>query len=109
MSGPVLQIDGLAKHFARAGGLLSPHLPPVRAVDGVSFAVGDREALGIVGESGCGKSTIALLVMRLIDPTAGRILFEGADIAQADRRALRPLRRRMQMVFRTPFPRSARA
>jgi len=103
VSGPVLQVERLAKHFARGGGLLSPSLPPVRAVDGVSFAVGDREALGVVGESGCGKSTIALLVMRLIDPTAGRILFEGEDISQADRRALRPLRRRMQMVFQDPF------
>jgi oligopeptide/dipeptide ABC transporter ATP-binding protein len=102
-TGPVLQVEHLVKYFARGGWLLSPRLPPVRAVDGVSFTLADREALGIVGESGCGKSTIALLAMRLIDPTAGRIVFEGQDITHLGRHALRPLRRRMQMVFQDPY------
>ena len=100
---PILQVENLSKYFARGGGFLSPRLAPIRAVDGVSFTVADREALGIVGESGCGKSTIGLLIMRLLDASGGRIVFEGTDITQFDRRAMRPLRRRLQMVFQDPY------
>ena len=102
-NGPILLVEDLSKYFARGGGFLSLRLAPIRAVDGVSFIVDDREALGIVGESGCGKSTIGLLIMRLLDASGGRIVFEGTDITQFDRRAMRPLRRRLQMVFQDPY------
>jgi oligopeptide/dipeptide ABC transporter ATP-binding protein len=103
VGGTVLEIMDLSKHFTRRGGIFSSDLAPVRAVDGVSFSVQDREALGIVGESGCGKSTVGLLLMRLLDPTGGRIFFEGKDITRLNRRAMRPLRRRLQMVFQDPY------
>ncbi len=100
--GPMLEVNGLVKHFG-SGGMFSPSRAPVRAVDGVSFAVLRGETLALVGESGSGKSTTARLVLRLIDPTAGRICFEGADITSVPQRALRPLRQRMQMVFQDPY------
>jgi peptide/nickel transport system ATP-binding protein len=100
---PLLRVENLSKYFTRGRGFLSPRLAPIRAVDGVSFTVDDREALGIVGESGCGKSTIGLLIMRLLDASGGRICFEGEDITQLDRRTMRPLRRRLQMVFQDPY------
>jgi oligopeptide transport system ATP-binding protein len=99
---PMLEVDGLVKHFG-SGGMFSPGRAPVRAVDGVSFAMLRGETLALVGESGSGKSTTARLVLRLIDPTAGRIRFEGADITSVPQRALRPLRQRMQMVFQDPY------
>ena len=93
----LLEVDGLVKHFpARGGGV-------VHAVDGVSFAVGAGETLGIVGESGSGKSTVARLVLRLLDPTSGTIRVDGDDIARASRRELRALRRRVQIVFQDPY------
>jgi oligopeptide/dipeptide ABC transporter ATP-binding protein len=100
--GPMLEVDGLVKHFG-SGGMFSQGREPVRAVDGVSFAVLRGETLALVGESGSGKSTTARLVLRLIDPTAGRIRFQGADITSVRQRALRPLRQRMQMVFQDPY------
>src|SRR5690606_21887204 len=75
----------------------------VRAVDGVSFAVHRGETLALVGESGSGKSTVARLALRLIEPSAGSIFFEGAEITRYGERQLRPLRRSMQMVFQDPF------
>jgi oligopeptide transport system ATP-binding protein len=99
---PLLEVRDLSRHFGSSS-LFGRARPPVRAVDGVSFSVLPGETLALVGESGSGKSTTARLVLRLIDPTAGRIRFEGRDITGATQRELRPLRRRMQMVFQDPF------
>jgi oligopeptide/dipeptide ABC transporter ATP-binding protein len=94
----LLRVDELAKHFASRGGK-----GVLRAVDGVSFTVKRGETLGIVGESGCGKSTLARTVLRLVEPTAGRIEFDGTDLRALDHRALRAMRREMQMVVQDPY------
>ena len=103
MTDHILELDGIAKHYGPRRTLLAKRATPVRAVDGVSFAVGRAETLALVGESGCGKSTTARLAVRLIEPTAGIVRFEGADITTLSGSALRTLRRRMQMVFQDPF------
>ena len=92
MSAPVLEVEGLVKHFPILGGLLQRRVGEVRAVDGVSFAIAKGETLGLVGESGCGKSTIGKTVLKLIEPTAGRILLErrGRHQAQARRHVAAP-------------------
>jgi len=95
---PLLVVEDLRVHFPAAGRLFRPG-PPVRAVDGVSFSVGRGRTLGLVGESGCGKSTTGYGVLQLIRPTSGRVLLEGADLTTLDSKALRPLRRRMQIIF----------
>ncbi|HTN11905.1 MAG TPA: dipeptide ABC transporter ATP-binding protein [Acetobacteraceae bacterium] len=100
---PVIEVNGLKKHFPIRKGLLRRAAGFVYAVDGVSFSVAEGETLGLVGESGCGKSTVARTVMRLIEPTDGRILIDGTDITRISRKALRPYRRQMQMVFQDPF------
>jgi oligopeptide/dipeptide ABC transporter ATP-binding protein len=94
----LLRVDELAKHFVLRGGK-----GVVRAVDGVSFTVKRGETLGIVGESGCGKSTLARTVLRLVEPTAGRIEFDGTDLRALDHRALRSKRREMQIVVQDPY------
>jgi oligopeptide transport system ATP-binding protein len=99
---PLLAVEGLGKHFGSTS-LFGPARAPVRAVDGVSFTLMRGETLALVGESGSGKSTTARLVLRLIEPSAGRVVFDGQDITSASQRALRPLRQRMQMVFQDPF------
>ncbi len=99
---PLLQVSGLVKHY-QSGGFLSRAKPPVRAVDGVSFDIAPGETLGLVGESGSGKSTVGRNVLRLEEPTAGSVMFEGADLASLTPGALRTLRRRMQIVFQDPF------
>ena len=99
----ILEVSGLVKHFAVRGGGWFGAQRKVHAVDGVDFTVGRGETVGLVGESGCGKSTIARLVTRIHAPTAGRIVFDGVDITQADARTIRPLRRRMQMIFQDPY------
>ncbi len=104
---PLLEVRDLAKHFPLRDGLLGrlTGRPPrlLRAVDGVSFAVEAGETLGLVGESGCGKTTTARLTLRAIEPTAGRILFEGQDITALRPRDLLPFRRQAQIVFQDPY------
>ena len=103
MTTPVLQLDNLSKHFTQRRGFPRPVTTVVRAVDGVSLAVQPGEAFGLVGESGCGKSTAARLALRLITPTSGTVRFAGQDVAAARGAALRRLRRRMQIGFQDPF------
>ena len=99
----LLEVAGLRKHFTARKGFPRPVTTVVRAVDGIDFQVGKGEAFGLVGESGCGKSTAARAVLRLIEPDAGTIRFDGAEIATARGRALTALRRRMQIVFQDPY------
>ena len=104
MSDALLSVEGLEKHFpVTRGVIVQRRTATVKAVDGVSFDVREGETLGIVGESGCGKSTLARCLVRLLDPTAGRITFAGQDITHMGRRELRPLRRELMMVFQDPY------
>ncbi|MER9839045.1 ATP-binding cassette domain-containing protein [Mesorhizobium sp. M0074] len=103
MNTPLLKVENLTKHFPLSAGILNKNIPVVRAVDDVSFSVLAGETLCIVGESGCGKSTVARLLMRLAEPTSGRVLIEGTDIAGLKKGSLRAWRRRMQMVFQDPY------
>jgi oligopeptide/dipeptide ABC transporter ATP-binding protein len=98
----LLEVRDLVKHYT-AGGLFARGAPPVRAVDGVSFDVGRGETLALVGESGCGKSSVGRTVLRLQEPTGGEASFEGVDVFGLDRTALRRLRRRMQIIFQDPY------
>jgi oligopeptide transport system ATP-binding protein len=101
---PLLEIDGLAKHYpVKRGLVLAKTIGTVKAVDGIGFALARGETLALVGESGCGKSTTARLVLRLIEPSAGVVRFEGQDITAMSGAPLRRLRRRMQIVFQDPF------
>ncbi len=99
---PILVVKDLVKHY-EAGGLLQRNRPPVRAVDGVSFDIGRGETLALVGESGCGKSSVGRTILRLQPPTSGSVRFEGHDIFQLERESLRLLRRRMQIIFQDPY------
>jgi oligopeptide/dipeptide ABC transporter ATP-binding protein len=103
-NGPLLSVDGIKKHFPiRSGIVFQRQIGAVKAVDGVSFDVRRGETLALVGESGCGKSTTARTVLRLLEPTAGTITFEGEDITNVGPRQLRRLRREMQIVFQDPY------
>jgi oligopeptide/dipeptide ABC transporter ATP-binding protein len=99
----VLQVDGLKKHFPLRRGLLRRLVGQVYAVDDVSFAIGPGETLGLVGESGCGKTTVGRAVLRLIEPTAGTVRLEGRDITRLSKAELRPFRQKMQIIFQDPF------
>ena len=99
----LIVVEDLIKHFPIRGGLLRRQVGAVQAVDGVNFAVRRGETFSIVGESGCGKSTTARLLTRLLEPTAGKITFEGRDISHLKDAQLRPLRRDMQMIFQDPY------
>ncbi len=98
-----LEVRNLSKHFAIGGGLFGPEALIVRAVNDVSFSVPRGASLGLVGESGCGKSTVARAVLRLIEPDAGSVVFDGIDVRAARGAALRTLRQRMQIVFQDPY------
>ncbi|MFJ5533612.1 ABC transporter ATP-binding protein [Streptomyces sp. NPDC093261] len=99
----LLKVTGLQKHFPIKKGLLQRQVGAVRAVDGLDFEVRAGETLGVVGESGCGKSTMGRLITRLLEPTAGQVEFEGKDITHLGVSGMRPLRRDVQMIFQDPY------
>ena len=101
---PIFEVRGLVKHYAIGGGLrLRRQAGVIQAVDGVDFAIHKGETLGLVGESGCGKTTVARTLMRLEEPSAGEALFHGEDIFRADAPHLKHMRRRIQMIFQDPY------
>ena len=106
-SEPLVEVRDLVKHFPVKGGILQRTVGQVKAVDGVSFTIRRGETLGLVGESGCGKTTVGRVLLRLIDPTSGSILFHGpdgaVDLATLKGAALKPYRRRMQIIFQDPY------
>src|SRR3954447_4768817 len=103
MTEALLEVTDLKKHYPVRAGVLRRQIGTVHAVDGVSFTVGVGETLGMVGESGCGKSTVARSVLRLVEPTSGSIKLNGLDITRLGKSELRPHRRSMQIVFQDPF------
>jgi len=100
---PVLEVAGLSKHFPVRKGLLRRTVGHVYAVDEVSFTIGAGETLGLVGESGCGKTTVGRVILRLIEPTAGTIRLDGRDVTRLGKLEMRPFRREMQIIFQDPF------
>ncbi|HSA90047.1 MAG TPA: dipeptide ABC transporter ATP-binding protein [Burkholderiales bacterium] len=103
MSEVLLEVENLVKHFPVGGGMFSRPTGAVRAIDGVSFTLRKGETLGLVGESGCGKTTTGRCILRLERPTSGRILFEGVDLAALSETEMRAVRRRVQVIFQDPY------
>ena len=103
MTEPLLRVERLTKLFPVKGGVFLRTRGHVHAADNVSFVLNAGETLGLVGESGCGKSTVGKTLLRLIEPTNGAVFFEGRDIAQLDGKSMRALRRDLQIVFQDPF------
>lgn len=103
VAAPILSVTGLQVHFPVYGGLLQTRVGSVKAVDSISFEVGEGETLGLVGESGCGKSTTGMALMRMLPTSGGSIVFEGRDITHLSHREMQPIRRRMQLVYQDPF------
>jgi ABC-type glutathione transport system ATPase component len=99
----LLRVEHLTKHFPVTRGLLGRAAGAVRAVDDVSFAIAPSETLGLVGESGSGKTTVGRSILRLIEPTSGRVTFDGTDVLAANPAELRRLRRSMQVIFQDPY------
>ena len=103
-NGTLVELDDVKVWFPiKSGVIMDRHVGDIKAVDGVSLEIQRGETLGLVGESGCGKSTVGRAILRLYEPTAGRIVFDGQDITTLGETELRPLRRRMQMVFQDPY------
>jgi oligopeptide transport system ATP-binding protein len=98
----LLKVDGLVKHFPITRGIFRREVGSVNAVDGISFEIQERETLGLVGESGCGKSTAARVILQLIPATAGNVFFKGRDLTSLDKEVLRKQRQQMQMIFQDP-------
>ena len=103
MTTPLLSVRNLKKHYARKAGVFGGEKGVVRAVDGVTFDLFPGETLGLVGESGCGKTTTGRAILRLIEPTSGEVIFDGENVLSLDARRMRRLRRRMQIIFQDPF------
>ena len=103
MTGPLLRVENLVKHFPIKGGLLGRTVDKVHAVDGVSFTLDAGETLGVVGESGCGKSTTGRCILRLIEPTSGEVWFDGINVSTLAAADLRAMARHMQIIFQDPY------
>jgi oligopeptide/dipeptide ABC transporter ATP-binding protein len=99
----LLEVHGLVKHFPLRGGVFAKSKAMIKALDGVSFRMRSGETLGIVGESGCGKTTLGRLILRLLEPTSGEIRFDGRDITRLSRAQMRPLRKEIQIIFQDPY------
>ena len=99
----LLEVKNLKKHFVSKSGLLGQHITRVQAVDGVSFKILRGETLGLVGESGCGKSTTGRTIIRLYDVTEGEVIFDGVDISRISQSEMRQYRKKIQMIFQDPY------